>query len=137
MLYSSNVRLKFIMMSLGLRLEVRRIRIRILNCLESRILSLFSVADPDQGSRIRCLFDPGPRSGIPTPYFLELSDNFLGKKFYNSLKTGPNFFLQHKTNYYKFCEICCYKNRFNKFFFTPRFCCFFWIPDPRSVIRNG
>jgi hypothetical protein len=32
---------------------------------------------------------------IPTPYFLELGDKFLGKKFYNTLKTGPNFFLQH------------------------------------------
>jgi hypothetical protein len=45
--------------------------------------------------------DPDPESGvgffygswIPTPYFLELSDKFLGIKFYNSLKTGPNFFL--------------------------------------------
>jgi hypothetical protein len=27
------------------------------------------------------------RSRIPTPYFLELSDKILGKKFYNSLKT--------------------------------------------------
>jgi hypothetical protein len=53
---------------------------------------------------------PGPGSGIgffrildlgsqiPTPYFLELSDKFLGKKFYNSLKAGPNFFLQHIKN---------------------------------------
>jgi hypothetical protein len=73
----------------------------------------FSVADP--GSWIRCLFDPGPGSGIrnrffsgsrisdpgsriPTPYFLKLSDKFLGKKFYNSLKTGPNFFRQHLKN---------------------------------------
>jgi hypothetical protein len=60
------------------------------------------------GSGIRCLFDPGPgskiqnrffsRSRISTPYFLKLSDKFLGKKFYNSLKTGPNFFLQHLKN---------------------------------------
>jgi hypothetical protein len=70
-----------------------------------------SVADPDSGSGIRCLFDPGPGSGIrnrifsgsrisdpPTPYFLELSDKFLGKKFYNSLKTNLNFFLQHLKN---------------------------------------
>ncbi len=55
------------------------------------------------GSGIRCLFDPGirnrffpdPGSRIPNPYFLELSDNFWGKKFYNSLKIGLNFFLQH------------------------------------------
>jgi hypothetical protein len=52
-----------------------------------------SVADPDPGSG--AFLTPGPGSGIPTPYFLELSDKFLGKKFYNSLKTGPNFFLQH------------------------------------------
>jgi hypothetical protein len=47
-------------------------------------------------------FTPGPRSGIrigffPDPrsqhiYFLELCDKCLGKKFYNSLKTGSNFF---------------------------------------------
>ncbi len=43
-----------------------------------------------------------PGSGIgffripdPKPYFWEFSDNFLGKKFYTSLKLGPNFFLQH------------------------------------------
>jgi hypothetical protein len=29
------------------------------------------------------------------PYFYELIDNFLSKKFYNSLRIGPNFFLQH------------------------------------------
>jgi hypothetical protein len=33
---------------------------------------------------------------FPNPYFLELSDKFLGKKFYNSLETGPICFLQHK-----------------------------------------
>ncbi len=40
-----------------------------------------------------CLFDPWirdpeyffPGSRIPKPYFWELSDNFLGKKFYNSV----------------------------------------------------
>jgi hypothetical protein len=45
---------------------------------------------PDLGSRI-----PDPGSRIPIPYFLVLFDNFFGKKFYNSLKIGPNFFLQH------------------------------------------
>jgi hypothetical protein len=52
-----------------------------------RIFLTASVADPDPGYRIRCLFDPW----IPNPYFLELIDNFLGKMFYNSLKIGPNF----------------------------------------------
>ncbi len=60
----------------------------------------FLTLDPDPGSGIGCFLDPGsrisdPGSRIPTPYFLEFSDKFLGKKFYNSLKTGPNFFLQH------------------------------------------
>ncbi len=55
------------------------------------------------GSGIRCLFDPwilnlGSRSRIPSPYFWELSDILLGKKFYNSLKIGPNLFLQHFKN---------------------------------------
>ncbi len=60
------------------------------------------------GSGIRCFFlplDPGSGIGlfripdlgsrIPNPYFWELSDNSLGKKFYNSSKIGPNFFLQY------------------------------------------
>jgi hypothetical protein len=53
-------------------------------------------------NRIR---DPGSGIGffsgsrIPTPYFLELSDKILGKKFNDSLKTGPNFLLlQHLKN---------------------------------------
>jgi hypothetical protein len=61
-----------------------------------------SVADPGQGSGDFLTLDPDPGSGIgffripdPNSYFLELSDKFLGKKFYNSLKTGPNFFLLH------------------------------------------
>jgi hypothetical protein len=48
------------------------------------------------GSGIRCLLTPGPGSGIgigfspdlgsriPTPYFLEISDKFSGKKFYSA-----------------------------------------------------
>jgi hypothetical protein len=53
---------------------------------------------PGPGSGIRNKFFPDPGSWIPNPYFLELSDKFLGKKFYNSLKTGPNFVLQHFKN---------------------------------------
>jgi hypothetical protein len=41
-----------------------------------------SVADPDPGSGIGCFLTPG--SGI--------RNRFFGKKFYNSLKIGPNFF---------------------------------------------
>jgi hypothetical protein len=61
---------------------------------------IYSVADPDP--RSGAFLNPGPGSGIrnwfffgsriPTPYILGLSDKFLGKKFYNSLKTGPYFF---------------------------------------------
>jgi hypothetical protein len=70
-----------------------------------------SVADPGSGafltsgSGIRNRFFQGPGSRIPVfgsripnPYFLELSDNFSGKKFYNSLKTGPDFILQYFKN---------------------------------------
>ncbi len=39
--------------------------------------------------------DPEKMNTDPKPCIWELSDNFLGKKFYNSLKIGPNFFLQH------------------------------------------
>ncbi len=67
----------------------------------SRIRNLvpFWPLDPDPGSGIGFFRIPDlgyrisdPRSWIPTPYFLELSDKFLDKKFYNSLKTGPKFF---------------------------------------------
>ena len=51
----------------------------------------FSTLDPDPGSGIGFFPDPGSQSHI----FLELSKKFLCKKFYNSLKIGPNFFLQH------------------------------------------
>jgi hypothetical protein len=67
---------------------------------------LTSVADPGSGaflthgSGIRNGFFPDPGSRIPDlgsrilrPYFKELFGNFFGKKFDNSLKIGPNFFL--------------------------------------------
>ncbi len=53
-----------------------------------------SVADP-----VRCLFDPGKVfSGfrIPNPYFLELRDNFFGKKFF--FENWLKFFSQHFKN---------------------------------------
>jgi hypothetical protein len=58
----------------------------------NRFFSGSRISDPgsrisDPGSRIS---DPGSR--ILNLYFGELSDNFLGEKFYNSLKIGPNFF---------------------------------------------
>jgi hypothetical protein len=66
--------------------------------------SWISVADPDPGSgafltpgsgiRNRCFPDLGSRTHI----FKSLVISFSGKKFYNSLKIGPNFFLQHSKN---------------------------------------
>jgi hypothetical protein len=53
------------------------------------------------GSGIRCLFDLGirnrffPDPGSQVLIFLELSDNFLSKKFCDSLKIFPNFFPPH------------------------------------------
>ncbi len=69
---------------------------------EAMFLILYiSVADPDpgsgafltsgSGSGIRNRLFPDLGSRIPNPYFWELSDNFWGKKFNNSLKIGPNF----------------------------------------------
>ncbi len=83
--------------------------------------------------------DPGSR--IPKPYFWELNDNFLHKKFCNSLKMGwPKFFslaIQTQNNF-QFCEICGYKTKYDNYFFvTPLFWCCFWIRDPRSGIRDG
>jgi hypothetical protein len=90
---------------------------------------------------------PGPGSGIglfriPNPYFLELSDKFLGIKFYNSLKAGPNFFLQHFKNkivfiYVKF--VGTKKGMTTNFFFAPPFVEVFGsgIPDPISGIQDG
>ncbi len=64
------------------------------------------IADPDPGSGafvtpgsgIWNRFFPNPGSRISKPYYCELSDNFLGKKFYNSLKIGTIFFLRHFKN---------------------------------------
>jgi hypothetical protein len=68
--------------------------------------------------------DPGSVIGffsgsrIPNPYFWELSDNFLGKNFNNSLKFGPNFSSAfQKQNNIQFCEICGYRKKFD--FFSP------------------
>jgi hypothetical protein len=72
-----------------------------------RQVVITSVADPDPGSGIGCFLTPGsgildPGSGkgffrIPDPgsqdhIFKSFFDNFFGKKFYNSLKIGQNFF---------------------------------------------
>jgi hypothetical protein len=56
---------------------------------------------------------------LPYPYFWELGDNFLGKIIFNFVK-----FVPEKKRYDK------------KKFFTPLFCCCFWIRYPRSGIRD-
>jgi hypothetical protein len=86
--------------------------------------------DPDPGSGIG--FSPDP--GSQTPYFLELSDKFLG----NSLKTDPNIFLQHLKNkiIFNFVKFVATKKGLTKKLFTPLFCCCFWIRDPRSGMGN-
>ncbi len=88
------------------------------------------------GSGIRNRFFPDPGSRIPNPYFWELIDNLLGKKFYNSLKIGPNFFLQHiKTkimcNFVKFVAT---KKVMKTNFFSPL--SFLLFLDPGSEIQD-
>jgi hypothetical protein len=70
--------------------------------------------------------DPGSgidffRIRIPKPYFGELNDNFLHEKFYNSLKIGPNFFLQqfkHK-KIFSFVKFVATKQGMTNNFFSP------------------
>jgi hypothetical protein len=73
------------------------------------------------GSGIRNRFFPDP--GSQTLIFESLVTIFLGKKFYNSLKNAPNFFLQHFTNniVFNFVKFMAPKKRYdNKFlFFSP------------------
>ncbi len=63
-----------------------------------RDLGLFDPWIRDPGSGIGLFRIPDLGSRIPNSYFWELSDNFLGKKFHNSLKFGPNFFLEQFKN---------------------------------------
>ncbi len=112
----------------------------------ARVL-LSSVVDPDSGSGafltpgsgIRNRFFPDLGSRIPNQYFWELSENILVKNFNNSLKIGPNFFLQHLKNkiIFNFVKFWLQKKVLYQIFFTPLFCCCFWIRDPRSRIRDG
>jgi hypothetical protein len=86
---------------------------------------------PDLGSR------------VPNPYFLELSDKILGKKFYNSLKTGPNFFFRISKIkfFYNFVKFLATEKVMTTIFFHPSFLLLFLDPrseirDPRSGIRD-
>jgi hypothetical protein len=73
-----------------------------------------SVADSGSGAFLT--LDPDPGSGIG--FFL---------------KTGPNCFLQHLKNkiIFNFVKFVAKKKGLTtNFFFTPLFCCCFWIRDP-------
>jgi hypothetical protein len=98
-----------------------------------------SVADPESGafltpgSGIRNRFFPDPGSlthifeSVVTIFWVKSSKKFfkLAKFFSSAVK---------KWNNLQFCEICGYKKSYdNKFFFTPLFCCCFWIRDPGWV----
>ncbi len=94
----------------------------------------FLPLDPGSGIGFSRSRIPDLVSWIPNPYFWELWDIFWGKKFYNALKIGPNFFLQHfKIKIVKFCEIYDSKEKlWQQIFFTNVFHCCFWIRDPGS-----
>ncbi len=74
--------------------------------------------EPDPGSGIGFFRIPDLGSWIPIPYFWELNDKFLGKKFYNFLKTGQNCFLQHfKHKIIYFVKFVATKKGMTKIFF--------------------
>jgi hypothetical protein len=69
------------------------------------------------------------------------SVKFWVKRFHNSLKTGPNVFLQHFKNkiIFNVGEICGYEKRYDNKFFSPlSFVAVFGsgIQDPGSEIRD-
>jgi hypothetical protein len=80
---------------------------------------------------------PGPGTRIPNPYFFELSDKFLGKRLYNSLKTWSNFFLQYFKNkiILSFVKFVATKKRYDNNFFSHPFLLLGFL-DPGSEIRD-
>ena len=90
----------------------------------------------DPGSGIGFFRIPDLGSRIPNPYFWELSDNFLGKKFYNSLKIDPNLFLKHFKNkiIFNFVKFVATKNVWQQILFHPSLLLLFL--DPGSEIRD-
>ncbi len=101
-----------------------------------------SVANPDPGSG--AYLTPG--SGIRNRFFLDpgsqihicesLLTIFLGKKFYNSLKIGPNYFLRHFKNkiIFNFVIFLATKMVWQKNFFHPSLLLLFL--DPGSEIQD-
>ncbi len=105
--------------------------------------TVISVADPDPGSSIRDpvpLWPLDPGFGIrnrffPSPYFWELIDNFLGKKFFE--ENWPKFILlQHfKTKIITILwNLWLQKKVWQLIFLPPSFVAVFWsgIRDPGS-----
>ncbi len=79
--------------------------------------------------RDRFFLDPGSQTHI--------SDNFLGKKFYISLKIGQIFFLQHfKNKIVHFCENYSSKNKVWQLIFFLHPCLSLLFLDPGSGIRD-
>ncbi len=83
--------------------------------------------------------DTGSR--IPNSYFWKLSDNFLGKKFHNSLKFGRNFFLEQFKNkiILHFVKFVVTKIVWKIYFFTLSFVAVFGsgIRDPGFGFRDS
>ncbi len=75
----------------------------------------------DPGSEIGFFRIPDLGSRIPNPYFWELNDNILSKKFNNSLKIDPNFFVQHFKHkiIYNFVKFMAIKKGMTTIFFPP------------------
>jgi hypothetical protein len=126
-----------------LRIWIRTKMSRIRNT--GKVITKICVADPYPGcgasltpeSGIRYRFFPDPGSRILNPYF-------WGKKFFNSLKTDPNFFLQHFKNkiIFNFVKFMATKKVMTKKFFRPSLSLLFLdlgtgILDPGSEIRYG
>jgi hypothetical protein len=83
-----------------------------------------------------------PDLGSQTHIFKSLVTNCLGKKFYNSVKIGTNFFLQHFKNkiIYNFVKFVAIKNGLtNKIFSSLSLVAVFrsGIRDPGSGIGMG
>ncbi len=92
------------------------------------------------GSGIRCLFNPWIRDLLfripdPKPIFLRAWwQLFWVKSSTILLKICANSFLQHLKKFFFpiLWNLWLQKRYDNYFFFSPLFCCCFWIRDPRS-----
>ncbi len=92
--------------------------------------------DPDPGSGIGFYRIPYLGSRILNPYFWEVSDKVLGKRFYNSWRKAQNFFLQHLKNkiIFNFMNFVATKKSMTTNFFHPSLLLLFL--DLGSEIRD-